>query len=57
MFGIFTESDAIQSEFSEMVLPAKIIIGDFDEGMQIPLTYWSIRKYQRQPFSPGGIYV
>lgn len=46
MFGIFTETDAIQSEFSEMVLPAKIIIGDFDEGMQIPLTYWSIRKYQ-----------
>lgn len=46
MFGIFTESKAIQSAFNEMVLPAKIIIGDFDEGMQIPLTHWNIKQYQ-----------
>ncbi|WNN42925.1 hypothetical protein [Winslowiella toletana] len=46
MFGIFTESKAIQSAFDEVVLPAKIIIGDFEEGMQIPLTYWNIKQYQ-----------
>ncbi|MEY8711533.1 hypothetical protein [Mangrovibacter phragmitis] len=46
MFGIFTENKAIQSAFNEIVLPAKIVIGDFDEGMQIPLTYWSIKQYQ-----------
>ncbi|GAA0473136.1 hypothetical protein [Tatumella punctata] len=46
MFGIFTDAKAIQSAFDEMVLPAKIIIGDFDEGMQIPLTYWNIKQYQ-----------
>ncbi|MDF7679443.1 hypothetical protein PT300_01945 [Enterobacteriaceae bacterium ESL0689] len=46
MFGIFTESEAIQSAFNEIVLPAKIVIGDFEEGIQIPLTYWSIKQYQ-----------
>ncbi|MGV3345559.1 hypothetical protein ACGVWS_07365 [Enterobacteriaceae bacterium LUAb1] len=47
MFGIFTEDKAIQSAFNEIVLPAKIIIGDFNEGMQIPLTYWSIKQYRK----------
>ncbi|MBT0731681.1 hypothetical protein [Rosenbergiella nectarea] len=47
MFGIFTENKAIQSAFDEVVLPAKIIIGDFDEGIQIPLTYWRIEQYQK----------
>lgn len=46
MFGIFTESKSVQSAFDEIVLPAKIIIGDFDEGMQIPLTYWNVKQYQ-----------
>ena len=45
MFGIFTEDKAIESEFNETVLPAYIIIGDFKEGLQIPVTYWSVEQY------------
>ncbi|PSH19660.1 hypothetical protein B7R74_12860, partial [Yersinia pseudotuberculosis] len=47
MFGIFTEDKSIRSVFEETVLPAKIVIGDFNEGMQIPLTYWSIEQYRK----------
>ncbi|WP_426817957.1 hypothetical protein ACP3TC_07860 [Winslowiella sp. 2C04] len=47
MFGIFTENKYIQSVFDENVLPAKIVIGGFSEGMQIPLTYWSIEQYRK----------
>lgn len=45
MFGIFTENKAIKSEFNETVLPASITIGNFKEGMQIPIDYWSIKQY------------
>lgn len=45
MFGIFIEDKAIKSEFNETVLPASIIIGDFKEGMQIPVGYWSAKQY------------
>lgn len=47
MFGIFTENKAIQSAFDELVSPAKIVIGDFAEGLQIPLSYWNIKQYQQ----------
>lgn len=47
MFGIFTENKTIQSAFGDIVLPAKIIIGDFNEGIQIPLTYWGIEQYRK----------
>ena len=46
MFGIFTENKAIESEFSETVLPASIIIGDFKEGLQIPVIYWDAEQYR-----------
>ncbi|MBJ3814719.1 hypothetical protein F9C28_07230 [Shimwellia pseudoproteus] len=45
MFGIFTEDKTIKSEFNETVLPALIIIGDFNEGLQIPVDYWDIEQY------------
>lgn len=45
MFGIFTETEAIQSVFDEMLFPAKIIIGDFDKGMQTSLTFWNVEIY------------
>ncbi|QIX96822.1 hypothetical protein [Cedecea sp. FDAARGOS_727] len=46
MFGIFTEDKIIKSEFNEAVLPASIVIGDFKEGMQIPVDYWDISQYR-----------
>lgn len=45
MFGIFIENKAIQSEFNETVFPASITIGDFKEGMQIPVDYWGVKQY------------
>jgi hypothetical protein len=45
MFGIFTENKSFKSEFNETVLPASITIGEFKEGMLIPVDYWSIKQY------------
>ncbi|EPL6128093.1 hypothetical protein WJE75_002615 [Klebsiella aerogenes] len=45
MFGIFTGNKYFKSEFNETVLSASITIGDFKEGMQIPVDYWSIKQY------------
>ncbi|TCV90927.1 hypothetical protein [Biostraticola tofi] len=46
MFGIFPEKHAIQIE-NEIFLPASIIIDDFQESMNIPLTYWNIVDYKK----------
>ncbi|MBS0857532.1 MULTISPECIES: hypothetical protein [unclassified Tatumella] len=45
MFGVFTENKSFKSEFNEKVLPASITIGDFKEGMKIPIDYWNIKQY------------
>ncbi|MDR3431686.1 MAG: hypothetical protein P4L95_07230 [Rouxiella aceris] len=45
MFGIFPESTPVDIE-GECVLPASIIIDDFSETMNIPLSYWNISDYK-----------
>ncbi|WP_263457975.1 MULTISPECIES: hypothetical protein [Tenebrionibacter/Tenebrionicola group] len=44
MFGIFTENKSFKSEINETVLLASITKGEFKEGMQIPVDYWSIKQ-------------
>lgn len=46
MFGIFPEGKPVNVE-DEHVLPALIIIDEFSEMMNIPLTYWSIKDYKK----------
>ncbi|UZH03009.1 hypothetical protein OJ965_20510 [Pantoea anthophila] len=45
MFGIFPENKPVDAE-GECVLPASIIINEFSEMMNIPLSYWSINDYK-----------
>lgn len=46
MFGIFHEGKPVDIE-GECVLPASIIIDEFSEMMNIPVTYWNICDYKR----------
>lgn len=45
MFGIFPEKEAVNVE-GELVLPATIIINDYKEAMNIPLSYWTVNDYK-----------
>ncbi|MGG6156964.1 hypothetical protein ACQSFC_25295 [Salmonella enterica] len=45
MFGIFPEDTPVNIE-GECVLPASIIIDEFSEMMNIPLSYWNIDNYK-----------
>lgn len=46
MFGIFPE-DKLIKENGELVIPSSIIIGDFTERLNIPISYWSLDDYKR----------
>lgn len=46
MFGIFPENKQIDME-GAFFAPASIIIGDFTESMNIPLTYWNVNDYKK----------
>ncbi|WP_347114321.1 hypothetical protein AAHB66_20375 [Leclercia sp. S52] len=46
MFGIFPEDKPVDVE-GERVLPASIIIDEFSEMMNIPLSYWNISDYKK----------
>lgn len=46
MFGIFPEDKQIDIE-GAFFAPASIVIGDFTESMNIPLTYWNINDYKK----------
>lgn len=45
MFGIFPKDNPVNIE-GEFVLPASIIIDEFSEMMNIPLSYWNINDYK-----------
>lgn len=45
MFGIFPKDKPVDIE-GECVLPASIIIDEFSEMMNIPLSYWNINDYK-----------
>lgn len=45
MFGIFPKNTPVDIE-GECVLPASIIIDEFTEMMNIPLSYWNIGDYK-----------
>lgn len=45
MFGIFPENVPITMN-DELVLPAEIVIGGFQEKLYIPLTYWNFSDYK-----------
>ncbi|MBN7121982.1 hypothetical protein [Erwinia billingiae] len=45
MFGIIPEDKPVDIE-GECVLPASIIIDEFSEMMNIPLSYWNINDYK-----------
>lgn len=45
MFGIFHEDRPVEIE-GEYVLPVSIIIDEFSEVINIPLSYWSIEDYK-----------
>lgn len=45
MFGIFAEDSPIEME-GELVLPAEIIIDNFQEKLMLPLTYWNVFDYK-----------
>lgn len=45
MFGIFPKDEPVDIE-GELVLPASIIIDEFSEMMNIPLSYWDIEDYK-----------
>lgn len=45
MFGIFAEDTPITMD-TELVLPAHIIIDDFQEKLNLPLTYWKLSDYK-----------
>ncbi|WP_338457883.1 hypothetical protein [Pantoea sp. Nvir] len=45
MFGIFPEDRPVDVE-GECVLPASIIIDEFSEVINIPLSYWDIEDYK-----------
>jgi hypothetical protein len=45
MFGIFPENKPVDIE-GECVLPASIVIDEFSEMINIPLSYWDINTYK-----------
>ncbi|EGV2902323.1 hypothetical protein JF527_005083, partial [Salmonella enterica] len=45
MFGIFPENKPVNIE-GECVLPASIVIDEFSEMINIPLSYWDINAYK-----------
>ncbi|MBT0716687.1 hypothetical protein HGT71_00085 [Rosenbergiella epipactidis] len=45
MFGIFPNDKPVNIE-GERVLPASIVIDEFSERMNIPLSYWNINDYK-----------
>ncbi|WP_407579735.1 hypothetical protein [Citrobacter koseri] len=45
MFGIFPDNKQVNVD-GELVSPATIVIDEFKEMMNIPLTYWSIDDYK-----------
>lgn len=50
MFGIFPEDKQFDIE-GELFVPASIVIDDFKEAMNIPLTYWNIDDYKKSWFN------
>ncbi|AGN86994.1 hypothetical protein [Enterobacter sp. R4-368] len=46
MFGIFPEKEVVHVE-GELVLPAAIVINDYKEAMNIPLSYWTLNDYKK----------
>jgi len=46
MFGIFTEDTPVAIE-DELILPAEIIIDDFKEKLNIPVSYWGFSDYKQ----------
>lgn len=46
MFGIFAEDTPMAME-EELVLPAEIIIDDFKERLNIPISYWGFDDYKK----------
>lgn len=46
MFGIFPENESVDIIEGECVLPASIVINEFSEMMNIPLSYWNINNYK-----------
>lgn len=46
MFGIFPENKIVDVE-GEIFLPASIVVDDFSEVMNIPLSYWDIEDYKK----------
>ncbi|KFB98697.1 hypothetical protein GTGU_04367 [Trabulsiella guamensis ATCC 49490] len=45
MFGIFPDKNLVYID-GELASPASIVIDEFTEMMNIPLTYWSIDDYK-----------
>lgn len=46
MFGIFPENEPLEID-GELVQAAKIVIDDFWEPLQLPLSYWELKDYKR----------
>ncbi|HDL7739376.1 TPA: hypothetical protein PXP52_004435, partial [Yersinia enterocolitica] len=46
MFGIFPENEPLEMD-GELVQAAKIVIDDFWEPLQLPLSYWELKDYKR----------
>ncbi|CNF73622.1 Uncharacterised protein [Yersinia similis] len=46
MFGIFPENEPLEMD-GELVQVAKIVIDDFWEPLQLPLSYWELKDYKR----------
>ncbi|BFI71081.1 hypothetical protein [Yersinia pseudotuberculosis] len=46
MFGIFPENEPLEID-GELVQVAKIVIDDFWEPLQLPLSYWELKDYKR----------
>jgi len=46
VFGVFPRTNTLLIE-NEKVLPALIVINEFKEQRQLPLTYWNYDDYQK----------
>ncbi|BEM34899.1 hypothetical protein SME06J_35910 [Serratia marcescens] len=46
MFGIIPENEPLEID-GELVQAARIIIDDFCECLQLPLSYWNLKDYKR----------
>ncbi|WP_241613772.1 hypothetical protein [Rosenbergiella epipactidis] len=46
MFGIFPNDKPVNIE-GECVLPALIVIDEFSESLNIPISYWNIEDYRK----------